>query len=457
MKIAIGADHGGFALKQQLVGHLRGQGHDVLDVGTNSDAAVDYPTYARKVAEAVAGGTAVRGIMIDGAGIGSSMVANKVPGVRAAMAYDLSSARNGREHNDANVLTLGAGLIGAGLAGQIVDVFLTTDCTEARHKRRVAMINDAQTTNAGPAAAVMPSFNTTGLGDLSEADMARIVERLQSLLGTGPGGTYHGGPCVGSCPDTARRFIDMGARRLSHGPDSPGRIPEELARYIDHTILKPDATLAMVNKVVAEAREHSFRSVCVNPCWVATVSEGLRGTPVLTCSVVGFPLGANTPDIKGMEARKAIRDGAKEIDMVINVGRLKGGDDDYVFKDILAVTEACRDGSAVSKVIIETALLTNEEKVRVCELARRARANFVKTSTGFASGGATAEDIALMASVVHGAGMEVKASGGIRNFSDAKRMIDAGATRIGASASIAIVQEAVGAMSATSGSAGGGY
>ncbi|MDX2473980.1 MAG: deoxyribose-phosphate aldolase, partial [Candidatus Krumholzibacteria bacterium] len=160
--------------------------------------------------------------------------------------------------------------------------------------------------------------------------------------------------------------------------------------------------------------------------------------------VVGFPLGANTPDLKGMETRKAIRDGAKEIDMVINVGRLKSGDDDYVFKDILAVTEGCRDGRAVSKVIIETALLTDEEKVRVCELAKRARANFVKTSTGFASGGATAEDIALMASVVRGAGMEVKASGGIRNFSDAKRMIDAGATRIGASASIAIVQEAQG-------------
>jgi len=143
-----------------------------------------------------------------------------------------------------------------------------------------------------------------------------------------------------------------------------------------------------------------------------------------------------------MEARKAIRDGAKEIDMVINVGRLKSGDDDFVLRDILAVTDACRDGSAVSKVIIETSLLTDEEKVRACELSRRARANFVKTSTGFASGGATADDVALMASVVRGAGMEVKASGGIRSFTDAKRMIEAGATRIGASASIAIVHEA---------------
>ena len=454
MKIAIGADHGGFPLKQELAAHLQKQGHQVLDMGTGSTAAVDYPTFARKVAEAVAGGQVERGIMIDGAGIGSSMVANKVPGVRAAMAYDLSSARNGREHNDANLLTLGAGLIGGSLARQIVDVFLTTDCNEPRHQRRVAMINETQGASPVAAAPVQPALVTDGLAGLSEADMLRIVERLQGLLGTGPGGTYHGGPCVGTCPDTARQFIAMGARRFTSGPVAPGRIPEELARYIDHTILKPDTTREMVAKVVAEAREHGFRSVCVNPCWVRTVADGLRGTPVLTCSVVGFPLGANTPDIKGMEARKAIRDGAKEIDMVINVGRLKGGDDDYVFKDILAVTEACRDGSAVSKVIIETALLTDDEKVRACELSKRARANFVKTSTGFASGGATAEDIALMASVVHGAGMEVKASGGIRNFSDAKRMIDAGATRIGASASIAIVQEAVGAAPAAHASSG---
>jgi deoxyribose-phosphate aldolase len=147
--------------------------------------------------------------------------------------------------------------------------------------------------------------------------------------------------------------------------------------------------------------------------------------------------------MKAMETRKAIRDGAREIDMVVNVGRLKAGDDEYVFKDILAVTDACRDGSAVSKVIIETALLTDAEKVRACELSRRARADFVKTSTGFASGGATAEDVALMASVVHDAGMEVKASGGIRTYDDARRMIAAGATRLGASASVNIMREAL--------------
>jgi len=365
------------------------------------------------------------------------MVANKVPGVRAAMAYDLSSARNGREHNDANVLTLGAGLIGSGLATQIVDVFLTTECTEPRHKKRVAMIMESLPGAATPAAACADAP-----GDLSEQDIRRIVVRLQGLLGGQAFGLDHGGPCVGECPDTARRFLELGAGRLSTGPDSPGRIPEDIARYIDHTILKPDATRQMIDKVIAEAREFGFRSVCVNSGWVAHVAAGLRGTPVLTCSVVGFPLGATTPDLKGAEARKAIRDGAREIDMVINVGRLKSGEDDYVLKDILAVTDACRDGSAVSKVIIETALLTDEEKVRACELSRRARANFVKTSTGFASGGATAEDVALMASVVRGAGMEVKASGGIRSFTDAKRMIEAGATRIGASASIAIVHEA---------------
>ncbi len=440
MKIAIGADHGGFELKQKLVEHLRSKGHDVRDVGTDSTAAVDYPVFARRVAEAVAAGQAERGIMIDGAGIGSSMVANKVPGVRAAMAYDVSSARNGREHNDANLLTLGAGLIGAALAAQIVDVFLSTDCTEARHQRRVAMINDT----AGAAAVAAGGLSMAGLSD---TDMARVLQRLEGMLGGQQGGGYsrdvfHGGPCVGTCPDTARRFIELGAHRFTAGPDSPGRIPDELARYIDHTILKPDATPAMVDKVIAEAREFSFRSVCVNPCWVKRVADGLRGTRVLTCSVVGFPLGTSMPDIKGMETRKAIRDGAKEIDMVINVGRLKAGDDDFVLKDILAVTEACRDGGAVSKVILETALLTNEEKVRACELSKKARANFVKTSTGFASGGATAEDVALMASVVRGAGMEVKASGGIRSFDDARKMIEAGATRLGASASIAIVQEA---------------
>ncbi|MCZ6726152.1 MAG: deoxyribose-phosphate aldolase [Acidobacteria bacterium] len=220
-------------------------------------------------------------------------------------------------------------------------------------------------------------------------------------------------------------------------------MPADLARYIDHTLLKPDSTEEQVRQLCAEAREYSFRSVCINPTWVVLASGLLRGSDVLTCTVVGFPLGANEPEIKALEARRAIRGGAREIDMVLNIGALKSGDDTLVLRDIRAVVEACRDGSAVCKVILETALLTDDEKRRACELARTARANFVKTSTGFSSGGATVADVALMAGVVRGAGMEVKASGGIKSYSDAKAMIAAGATRLGASASIAIVQEAV--------------
>ena len=420
MRIVIGADHGGFDLKQRLLEHLRGRGHAVRDCGTASPEAVDYPVFARKVAAAVAAGEAERGIMIDGAGIGSAMVANKVPGVRAAMAYDLSSARNAREHNDANVLTLGAGLIGPNLAHQIVDVFLAAECAEPRHKRRVAMIEAAP----GSAGAGAPTAAAVPVLGITDADLVRIARRLEGLLG--------------------------GGRAQERGPVkaavAAAEVPEDLARFIDHTILKPDATAAMVDKVIAEAREFGFRAVCVNPCWVPRVAAGLRGTAVDTCSVVGFPLGANMPEVKGLETRRAIRDGAREIDMVINIGRLKSGDDAYVLKDILAVVEACRDGGAASKVIIETALLTDDEKVRACELARRAQADFVKTSTGFASGGATAADVALMAAVVRPAGLEVKASGGIKSLDDARRMIAAGAARLGLSASVAVVREAQGAL-----------
>ncbi len=454
MIIAIGSDHGGFELKQALVEHLRAQGHQVLDLGTSSKEAVDYPVFARAVAETVAAGKADRGIVVDGAGIGSAMVANKIPSVRAALAYDLSSARNGREHNDANVLTLGAGLVGPALARQIVDVFLTTDCTEPRHRRRVAMIEELDrglpTVPAHSAAPVAPptSHHEAKVPDLTEEDVERILARLSSLTGD-RALVCHQGTCVATDPDAARRLLDLGAGSLSHGPGRPGSIPQDLARYIDHTLLKPDATRDQILRVCAEAREFGFRSVCVNPFWARTVTDALRGSGVLTCCVVGFPLGANVPEIKAMEARRAIRDGAREIDMVINIGALKGGEDDVVLRDIRAVVEACRDGGAVCKVIIETVLLTDDEKVRACELAVKARAHFVKTSTGFAGGGATAEDVALMASVVRQAGMEVKASGGIRTAADARRMIEAGATRIGASASVAIVKDLQ--------TAGGGY
>ena len=426
MRIAIGADHGGYELKNSLAAHLREAGHQVQDVGTSSNEAVDYPLFARAVADAVSRGTAEVGIMIDGAGIGSCMVANKVPDVRAALAYDLSSARNSREHNNANVLTLGASLIGAGLATQIVDVWLATECTEARHLKRVAMF-------AEDAADLQ----------LSDQDIDKVVDRLHQILGPMTS-SEPAGASVGDDPEAARKFVRLGATGLtSVAPaERPGSIPGDLARYIDHTLLKPASTEEQVRKLCAEALEYNFRSVCINPTWVSLAAGLLRGSEVLTCTVVGFPLGANESAIKAMEARRAIRNGAREIDMVINVGALKSGNDELVFRDIQAVVEDCVDGNAVCKVILETALLSDDEKRRASELARRAGAHFVKTSTGFSSGGATVSDVALMAEVVRGAGMEVKASGGISSYSDAKAMIEAGATRLGASASIGIVREA---------------
>jgi len=430
-KIAIGADHGGFDLKAELVAHLQGAGYQVSDVGTSSREAVDYPVYARAVADAVSQGTVDVGIMIDGAGIGSCMAANKVPGVRAALAYDVSSARNSRAHNDANVLTLGAGLIGAALARQIVDVWLDTECSEPRHLKRVAMFADQ---SAAPDLSEL---------SLSEQDIERVVGRLHQLLGT-VAAPQTNGSTVGDDPEAAREFVRLGATGLTcvAPAERPGDIPGDLARYIDHTLLKANATEEQIRKLCAEALEFNFRSVCVNPTWVSLAAELLRGSEVLTCTVVGFPLGANEPAIKAMEARRAIRNGAREIDMVLNVGALKSGDDALVLRDIRAVVEDCVDGGAVCKVILETALLTDDEKRRASELSKKARAHFVKTSTGFSTGGATVADVALMAEVVRGAGMEVKASGGISSYDDAKAMIEAGATRLGASASIGIVREA---------------
>ncbi|MGB5630745.1 MAG: deoxyribose-phosphate aldolase, partial [Woeseiaceae bacterium] len=252
------------------------------------------------------------------------------------------------------------------------------------------------------------------------------------------------GASVGEDPEAAREFVRLGATGLTSVArvERPGDIPGDLARYIDHTLLKANATEEQIRKLCAEALEYNFRSVCVNPTWVSLAASLLRGSEVLTCTVVGFPLGATEPAIKAMEARRAIRNGAREIDMVLNIGALKSGDDALVLRDIRAVVEDCVDGGAVCKVILETALLTDDEKRRASELARQARAHFVKTSTGFSTGGATVSDVALMAEVVRGAGMEVKASGGISSYDDAKAMIEAGATRLGASASIGIVREA---------------
>lgn len=210
-----------------------------------------------------------------------------------------------------------------------------------------------------------------------------------------------------------------------------------LAKMIDHTLLKADATKAEIQKLAEEAKEYSFASVCVNPTWVKTVAEILEGTPVKVCTVIGFPLGATTTEVKAFEANNAIENGATEIDMVINIGALKDKQYDMVEKDIKAVVEAAK-GKALTKVIIETCLLTNEEKEKACELSVKAGADFVKTSTGFSTGGATAEDVALMRKVV-GPTIGVKASGGVRSLEDAENMVNAGATRIGASSGVAIV------------------
>lgn len=216
----------------------------------------------------------------------------------------------------------------------------------------------------------------------------------------------------------------------------------ELNRMIDHTILKPEATEAAVQKIIDEAKEYNFFSVCINPCWVAFASEQLADTDVAVCTVIGFPLGANTPEVKAYEAADAIKNGANEVDMVINIGALKSQQYDYVRQDIQGVVDAAK-GKALVKVIIETALLTDEEKVKACELAKEAGADFVKTSTGFSTGGAKVADIRLMRETV-GPDMGVKASGGVHNAEEALAMIETGATRIGASTGVAIVSGATG-------------
>jgi deoxyribose-phosphate aldolase len=219
-----------------------------------------------------------------------------------------------------------------------------------------------------------------------------------------------------------------------------------IASFIDHTLLKPEAGEADILKVCAEAAEYHFKSVCVNPIWVKTVKKALKGSGVLTCAVVGFPLGATPTDVKAFEARGAVLDGADEVDMVISIAAARAGDRGSLVEDITSVAEAVHAAGAILKVIIETALLNDSQKVLACEAAVAAGADFVKTSTGFNGGGATAEDIALMRRTV-GPGLGVKASGGVRSLEDAQAMIAAGATRIGASSGIAIVKGEQGSSS----------
>ncbi len=246
------------------------------------------------------------------------------------------------------------------------------------------------------------------------------------------------GLCVKTCFDKVGQVISAGAERIS---STMGVIPDDikLAHMIDHTLLKPDVTPEKIAQLCMEARKYNFASVCINPSNVKLCSDLLRGSSVKVCSVIGFPFGATLTDIKVFESQLVIQQGASEIDMVINIGALKGGDTKLVAQDIQAVVSTAHKAGAIVKVILETALLTDEEKVIASLLAKEAGADFVKTSTGFAGGGATVHDVALMRSVV-GPIMGVKAAGGIHTREDAENMIKAGATRIGASAGIKIVQ-----------------
>jgi len=283
--------------------------------------------------------------------------------------------------------------------------------------------------------------------DLDEATIERIIEQItRNVLilvqeeGKKPSGD-------GASSVWAHNFVDLVQPVISAGADriasTLGIAPTDgrLAHMIDHTILKPEATQDEIAQLCYEARKYNFASVCINPTNVKLCAQLLESSGIPVCTVVGFPLGATPTDVKVFEAQKAIRDGASEVDMVINVGALKSRDYELVERDIASIARACHAGDAILKVIIEAALLTDEEKVVACQLAKVAGADFVKTSTGFGPGGATVEDVALMRRVV-GPTMGVKAAGGIRTYEDAQKMIAAGASRLGASASVKIMQGA---------------
>ena len=254
--------------------------------------------------------------------------------------------------------------------------------------------------------------------------------------------------CVRLCTDRMGNVVSAGAERIS---STLGVIPQDtnLAKMIDHTLLKPDATQEEIAQLCFEARKYGFASVCVNPTWVSLCAQLLKGSPVKVCTVIGFPLGATSSETKAFETETAVRQGATEIDMVINIGALKARDLETVARDIRGVVNAAHAKNIIVKVIIETALLTDEEKTIASLISKEAGADFVKTSTGFAGGGATVHDVELMRRAV-GPQMGVKASGGVRSFEDAESMIKAGATRIGASAGVKILQGPGGGAAAKS-------
>lgn len=276
-----------------------------------------------------------------------------------------------------------------------------------------------------------------------------LVEQITDLVLSKLGDDEY---CPTFCQADVQRIVDAGASRIGIVLGSTATA-HDWASLIDHTLLKPEASKADIKKLCDEAAQFGFASVCVNPSWVKTAAQFLANTPVPVCTVIGFPLGATLPDVKAYETRRAIFNGAREVDMVVNIGALKSGDDCLVEEDIRAVAEAAHENSILCKVIIETALLTDEEKVRACLAAKAAGADFVKTSTGFAKGGATAHDVALMRRTV-GSELGVKASGGVKGIEDARAMFEAGATRIGASVGVKIAQEASGIKSTV---VSGGY
>lgn len=281
-------------------------------------------------------------------------------------------------------------------------------------------------------------------------DLRRVIDIiLQELAAAGavaPSRCSCHGFAFECCPEQVRGVLTAGATRL--GLHAAGGGAGEVARLIDHTLLKADASAEEIERLCREAAEYTFATVCVNPTWVALAARLLRGTGVGVCSVVGFPLGATTPDVKQYETRRAIFDGATEIDMVINVGALKSADLRLVSQDIEGVTHACRQSGVVSKVIIEAALLDEAQKVTACTLTKAAGADFVKTSTGFGPGGATVADVMLMRRVV-GDDVGVKAAGGVRDLEQVRAMVAAGATRVGASAGVRIIKESQGARPAS--------
>ncbi len=283
---------------------------------------------------------------------------------------------------------------------------------------------------------------------LDDATLERIIEQIthEVMVLVEEGRLDVGGEESGLETQLSRRnYVDRVQPVVKAGADrvasTLGIVPADrsLSHLIDHTLLKPDATHDEIAQLCYEARKHGFASVCVNPSHVKLCADLLKGSDVLTCTVVGFPLGATSTEAKTFEAQKAVRDGAKEVDMVINVGALKSRDYELVEHDIASVATAVHAGGAILKVIVEAALLTDDEKVAASQLAKVAGADFVKTSTGFGPGGATAEDVSLMRRVV-GPKIGVKASGGIRTRADVQKMVEAGATRIGASASVKIVE-----------------